>query len=316
MFDPKKLQDLISGGYEDGLDNIADTEEVLYESIIKMVLGYLLKGNLDSNLTDFQLIKEINEELIKAIEKSGYVKKIDDFIPLLDDIAEETINLVREANGSVRFTKKVVNLTQEKKNAINTIVNRLNGAESIEANISDPIRQILYQAINNNATLADAEAMLRPLIIGDAQKGGLLSRYYKTIAKDSLNQWSGRVQQKISTEYGLIDFMYVGQNKTTSRAQCIRWISEENGVLIKEVIEAELKEARSSVRSKSKRFQGYSAANIPTVANFATVRGGHGCDDLAIAFLATEEEAEAAINSYNTRNKTRLRLKYQELRKD
>ena len=309
-----RLDDLLNNGFEDGLEGVIDAETGLFALVIQIVRDYLVRGNLVSDETDFRVLRAIEEAVLQAVRDSGYVDTIDDFVPLIDDIATETTNLTVLANERVRFNRNVVNLTQEKNIAIEELVTALNGADSIKTNLSNPIRSIIYQAIQSNATLEDAEALLRPLIIGDSARGGLLARYYRTIAIDALNGWSGTVQDKIASTYGLIDFMYTGSTITTTRPQCSRWISNYNGLLIKEVLERELQEARRSIRTRTSRFSGYSLLNAPSAVNFGRVRGGHRCRHLAISFLATEEEAEQAIRLYNSTENRRVTLKYQEQR--
>ena len=308
------LRDLIRNSYLAGREGLAKAESKLLEAIKRIIRKYLVRGVLQSDETDFVLFKEIEGAVMGSIIESGYISTIDDFIPIVDKIEGLAKDIIREANPNFRFRADLLNLNQDKKLAVDSLVGRLTGAQSIRTDISNPIRKIISDSIQFGATLKEAVALLEPLVIGDAKRGGLLSRFYKNIALDSLNTWNGTVNQKIALEYNMIDYSYVGAIKSTSRPQCIRWVTELGGLMTREVIDAEMKLARRTIGRGNASFQGYSVFLTPSLQNFPVIRGGHGCGHQAVPTLLSQEEAAANISKYNSISNSAIKQQFKNLR--
>lgn len=308
------LRKLIKDSTESVNDKVKAAESELIELIEKLLNGFLVRGSLESSDSDFQIFKRIEDLVRSAIIKSGYVESISDLVPVVDQIEEIGKDIIQNTNPRIAFNKNLVDLTQDKKLAISKISNSLSSPMSIKINIADEIQQIIYSSIQQGITLKESISVLEPLIVGDSAQGGLLSRYYKGVAKDSLYQWHGVVNDRVGVKYGLIDYQYSGSIRTTTRPQCYRWVRELNSILIKEVIEREMQLARRTIRKSNSRFQGYSIYAVPSLASFPKIRGGHNCGHTAIPFLATEEQAAASLEKYNSLYSENLVLKFQEIR--
>lgn len=294
---------------------IQDAEDYLNTFVKKLLSNYNNKGNLEFDESDFKLSKKVREAVEKAVQKSGFTEVAIQFIPILNKIEEITKRIAKIANPEVKFSKDVLDLTQDKKLVIEQITAALSSPASIKANITGELQRIIYGSIKNQIAYKDALQILTPLISGDAEKGGLLSRYYKTITRDTLNQWNGAINQGIATKYGLIDVLYAGGKRTNSRPQCIRWVDQLGGVMTKEVIESEMKKAIKTIRKPNDQFKGYSVYAVPTTENFTVVRGGHNCQHRATPTLLTPEKAESNIKKYNALGNS-VKMKYQNVRED
>ena len=294
--------------------NIGSAENDIRLIVYQILDYYSYRGVLRSDNTDFKLLRDLEFAIDNAITKSGYFDDIQKLIDTIEEIETVTKETIVQTNKKVDFTADVVNLTQEKKMAIDGIVSRLSAPEAIKINITLELKQVIYRSIKSGVTLQEAKNAISPLIVGDSARGGSLSRYYGTIATDTLNQFQGVVSQEVSNSYGLIDFMYAGELKTTSRPQCIRWAGDMGGRLVKEIVEFEMKRALPSVRRSNDLFKGYSVYAIPSVANFPIIRGGHNCRHTAIPYLAEVEEADQIIKKFNGIYSTMLLQKYKKFR--
>lgn len=293
---------------------IKSSENDIKEIVFNILEYYSYRGELRSDDTDFKLLRDLENQILVAVNQSGYLDNIEKLILFLDKIEEVTKAAIVDTNTGKKFTKSIVDLTQEKKIAIENIALRLSSPESIKINITNDVKKIIYTSVKSGVRLSEAKDILGTLISGDTERGGSLSRYYSTIATDTLNQWQGTVSQTTSEKYGLIDYFYAGDTITTSRPQCIRWANAMGGRLVKEIVEYEMQRARPTIRRPNNDFSGYSVYAIPSVVNFPVIRGGHNCRHTAIPYLATVDEANRLIKKFNSIEGTNLVQKYTEFR--
>lgn len=290
-------------------------EASLLKKIKDILVNYLSGGILlRDEISEYELFKQIDDLLVGAASSFNAFGDVDDFIPLFDEVASSLGGVIKAQNKGVKFSKNIVNMTQEKKIAIDLLSSKIGVGKTIKSDLTAPIKQILFSSINNNATYEDAVSLLKNYVVGDSAKGGMLSKHYKTIARDSLNSWQGMVNQKVSNVYGLIDFMYVGGSIKTTRPQCLFWVYDLGGKLIREIVEHEVKLAAKSVPRGNSKFSGYSINYYPTLTSFAYVRGGHNCRHQAIPMNFDTDEAQEILNKYNVLRGVKLKLKYTEIR--
>lgn len=312
MLSIDELQEKIDGLIEDVGISLKHVELDILEALHKVLDYYSFEGSLRSDYTDKRLLNQINEIVYKIINNSGYVDEIEKLIDLYDEIEEVTNNAIVKHNKKVNFDKNI-NLSDQRKLSVDNLVTKLTSPSSLNVNLSTDLKQIIYQSIKVGVTLKEAKDTLKLSVLGKNGNGSL-SRYYHTIATDTLNQYQGVVSQEISLSYGLIDWMYVGPIITTSRPQCYRWVIEMGGFLIREIVEHEMILARPTIRKGTKQFKGYSVYAIPSTASFPIIRGGHGCNHTAIPYLATKSEAQELIKKFNSLTGANIQLKYQEQR--
>lgn len=140
-----------------------------------------------------------------------------------------------------------------------------------------PIREQLFKNAVAGVTIDEMEKSIKTFIEGNDQDVGKFSAYVGQIARDSLNQYDGMINQQMAKDYNLDAYQYVGSLKGTSRPQCKRWVAM--GVLLKEDLSKLL---------HGSPMQGL----IPETNenNFAVFRGGYNCRHTAIPFRMTTRE--------------------------
>lgn len=135
-----------------------------------------------------------------------------------------------------------------------------------------PAKYLLMQAVTTGITIKDAESALRNWNDGEAVSGKLtsgrqvhrLQAYSTQVARDSIFQYNGTIQNIISKEYDLEQFIYVGGQVKDSRTFCIHLVNLNRKIKLNEIPEL-----------VKKYPQGlYPQTNMKTFYQF---RGGYNC---------------------------------------
>jgi hypothetical protein len=142
--------------------------------------------------------------------------------------------------------------------------------DGLRQQFTKPIKKVLYQNIMQGKSQTAAKKALHDYIIGDKGKIGQLERHSGQLARDTLSQYDGAVNDMVREEFDLNGFKYIGSLVRDSRPQCQRWVKMRE--IPMSILPAEL--ANSANRGQ-----------IPgtTKDNFATYRGGYNCQHQAIA---------------------------------
>lgn len=141
-----------------------------------------------------------------------------------------------------------------------------------------PAKFLLMQAVSTGITIKDAESLLKNWNDGNAVSGKLtsgrqvhrLQAYTTQVARDSIFQYSGTMQNIIAKEYDLKKFVYVGGVVQDSRPFCKHLSGLRRKIDIDEV---------------PPLVEKYPDGLYPntTKKNFMQVRGGYNCRHTAMA---------------------------------
>jgi hypothetical protein len=136
-----------------------------------------------------------------------------------------------------------------------------------------PAKYILMQAVANGVTLKQAESLLRNWNDGEMKAGSSISSsrpsprlqaYAGQIARDSIFQYNGAIQDRIGQQYGLTEFIYVGGLVKDSREFCIHLVKQRRKISLDEIPELVKKYPKGLIPNTTKE-------------NFPVKRGGFGC---------------------------------------
>lgn len=135
-----------------------------------------------------------------------------------------------------------------------------------------PAKYLLMQQVTTGITLKDAESVLRNWNEGELVSGKLtsgrqtprLNAYATQVARDSLFQYNGTIQNIIAKEYQLEQFIYVGGIVKDSRPFCRHLVSLQRKIKLEEIPALVIKYPDGLVPNTTKK-------------NFYQVRGGYNC---------------------------------------
>lgn len=172
--------------------------------------GYILQ-----NAENRAIIREANRAFSRALENSGYVDGLNQFTVTFNVIDDLNAEYFQDFNG---FSPNRQFMKSLQKQAVLDIEKMLLN-EGLEAQIKQPLLQILNQNINSGGSFTGMLDQVRNYIKGTDADGRLL-RYSKQITKDLLFNYSRTYQSAVASDLGLEFYLYVGGIIRTSRDWC------------------------------------------------------------------------------------------------
>lgn len=92
--------------------------------------------------------------------------------------------------------------------------------QGISQNVRDNIINILRTNITSGGSYADLAEQLRTSLMNTENSKGILDRYVKTIASDSINQFNRQYTQIVSNDLGYVWFRYMNTDIENTRCFC------------------------------------------------------------------------------------------------
>ena len=249
--------------------SVDEVEKEIYQLVLKLLRKFDVKdGQFIPDDKSRLLLATLNKEIRKILDRvnieSDVLKFIEDF-----KLIDQNISAVQKGLNGIIVPKNI--FTNQKQWAIDVTVNSL-----IESNINlkfvNPVKQLLYSRVSFGGSVVDAEKQLKQIMLPD-KGNGFLKRWMGQIARDTINEYQGAINQQIKVQYGLEAVRYVGGLLEDSRPQCVRWVEDFNGYLTDEQLENEIKWAYSN---------GQGMKPDTTKENFCVKRGGYNCIHEAI----------------------------------
>jgi hypothetical protein len=245
--------------------NVTDLEREIYELVQRLLREFDIKdGQFVPSDRASELLARLNRELRRIVDRTRLEDDVMKFIDDFDQIDRNIKAIQNQLNG-IQVPNNI--FTDQRKWAIDATVNSL-----LESNINlrfvQPVKQLLYSRVAFGGSVVDAERQLKALVLGDGDKFGVLRRWVGQVARDTINEYQGAINQQIAVEYELNAFRYVGGLVEDSRPQCVRWIEEFGGVLRFDQLEKEIRWAYNN---------GTGMKPDTTPENFAMKRGGYNC---------------------------------------
>lgn len=219
-------------------------------------------GRLVLNSDTVNLINKADRDIRKALNSAGYDKRVTEYLKDFDRIKEATILEQKRVND---ITVPFRPLNNIQKSAIQQTTNILLG-NGLDANVIQPVKDILLQAASSGMTIGEAELLLRNTIMGNVERLGKLSRYVTQISRDAIEQYNGLLQSRIAVELDLDGFSYEGSIIKDSREQCRRWTA---------MGEIPIKDLQGEIQWAYTNGSGMIPNTTPE--NFSVYRGGYSC---------------------------------------
>lgn len=197
--------------------SIPGLQSELYKLMLQEVKRLDIKGDkIAVTVKNLSILSSIKNKLNRLILNPEYKAEIKEFAKAFNTV----YNLQFEYWKSIESTFKPRPLLKAIRNqAINDTVKSLT-TQGISANVSDNIINILRTNITAGGSYKDLTEQLRQSLINTPESKGILDRYVKTIASDSINQFNRQYTQIVSSDLGYTWFLYANTEIDTSRPFC------------------------------------------------------------------------------------------------
>jgi len=205
----------------------------LFKELIVEIKRLDTKGDkIAVTVKNLSILTSIKNKLNRIILNKEYVSEIKDFAKSFNEVYK----LQFEYWKSIEKTFKPRPLLKAIRNqAITDTVQSLT-SQGISANVSDAIIGILRTNITSSGSYAALAEQLRQSLTNTPQSKGILDRYVKTVANDSINQFNRQYTQIVSNDLGYSWFRYMNTDIETTRCFCDK-MTDKNYFHVSEVPE-------------------------------------------------------------------------------
>lgn len=271
---------IIDFAEEDLSSFVIRSEQELYDEILKIFENVTItNGKLATNPKTDEFLLSLDRRIAKVLKNSGYKTAVDKYLTNFDLIQENVKKIQSSVNGINLLAKQ---LDPFRRVEVSNTWDNLLGA-GVDKSFVQPIRQGLYRNIMFGATVADVEKLVKDFVITKKDSDSKLLRYVKQVSRDSLSQFDGGLQQKIASELNLNAVRYFGSLIMDSRAQCRKWTTTNNGLII---LDNEFEKEIQKAIDGNLYYEGKASSGMikeTTLSNFMANRGGWNCRHRAIA---------------------------------
>jgi len=197
--------------------SIPDLQDRLYKEMLNEIKRLDTKGDkISVTVKNLSILTSIKNKLNRLILNKEYTDQIKDFAKSFNDVYA----LQFEYWKSIEKTFKPKPLLKAIRNqAITDTVKSLT-TQGISANVSDAIIGILRQNITAGGSYKDLSEQLRQSLTNTPESKGILDRYVKTVANDSINQFSRSYTNIVSNDLGYQFYRYMNTDIDTTRCWC------------------------------------------------------------------------------------------------
>lgn len=260
-------------------------------------LELLPNGRIKPSVKNLKSIARIKSKIENIILSNNYENDVSSFTKAFDDITTLQRNYFEQIEQSFKPSALMREMQLQSVDATRDYLLRA----GIDANIVNPIQNIMRQNVTDGVLFGDMMKQLRVFIAGDAENVGHLSRYVKTYTTDALNQFSSNYMALAASDLGLKWFRYVGVKMNTSREFCVAMVNKRfyHEIELPDLIAGnftEFRDANGSIYSKTGLPDGMVAGTNPD--NFQTYRGGWNCQHLPIPVTEQSVPKNKRISVY------------------
>lgn len=206
-------------------------QSVLYKEMLNEIKRLDTNGDkIAITVKNLSILTSIKNKLNRLILNREYMAEIKEFAKAFNEVYK----LQFEYWKSIERTFKPKPLLKAIRNqAIMDAVKSLT-TQGISANVSDNIIGILRQNITAGGSYSQLAAQLRESLVNTPTSKGILDRYVKTVANDSIQQFNRQYTQIVSNDLGYSWYRYMNTDIETTRCFCDR-MTDKNYFHISEV---------------------------------------------------------------------------------
>ena len=269
-------------------DKIPAMQGELYKLMLEEIKRLDTSGDtVKVTVKNLSTLNSIKNKLNRIILNPEYKGEIKEFAKSFNNVYKLQFEYWKEAEAT--FKPRPL-LKAIKNQAITDTVQQLT-TKGISANVSDAITGILRTNITAGGSYKDLAEQMRQSLTNTPESKGILDRYVKTVATDSINQFNRQYTQIVSADLGYTWFRYMNSEIDTSRPFCQAMVENNSWFHISQVPEmlqgkylGQRMKYTDNIDGEVKSVQLYAKTGLPSgmVAgtnpeNFFTRAGGWSC---------------------------------------
>ncbi len=249
--------------------NLSSIEKKMLQEIELLIkeLDVDSSGRLKITASNMKKVTSISKKLEKIVLNKNYIKDTSSFIS-----AFKKNSMLQDMMYNQKRTSAMNDLEQM---SIDMVADNLTES-GVRANIVNPIKRMLLQNITSGGSYSDLTTNLRQMLI-PTDGEGIVTKYVKTYALDSINSFSANYNSIISDKMGYEWFAYTGSLIETSREFCVHMVEKKYFHIseIPEILKGHIDNHECELSPRTGLPKGMKKET--TKENFHQLRGGWNC---------------------------------------
>ena len=271
------LHTLIDGSVEKFNANIPDIQQQIAMKISLLIkdLDIDNQGNIVNNIKNVKIMGQIKSEVTAIVLNPDLKNSTGDFLTKFNDVAKLQNQYFKSINKSFKPSEI---LDEIRKQSITGTAESLSEM-GLNANVIQPIVDMLQQNITSGGSWRDLNKMLQDSILTNEKGLGTLEKYTTTMTNDALNQFSAQYTQTIASSLNYKWFIYTGSLMKTSRQFC-ESLKQKKYVHISElpqIVVGDFQEFDKEGNMNPKTGLPKGMIDGTNAKNFFVYRGGYNC---------------------------------------
>lgn len=258
---------------QDFTDGATAAQQAIFELLNQEIFAFdTTNGSFVRTQPLARKIAELERRIYDRLEKL-YYPQVANYLNAYDFVDERNITLQKNMNDITLTDADIKNVRAAVFNQAEYMLTR-----GVADAYVQPVKFALMQTVTEGRTIKQATSMLKNWNEGELPSGTIatarptprLQAYAGQMARDSLFQYNGTVQDNVKDKYKLGSFLYVGGTVKATRPLCRHLVGMKRKIKISEIPQLIIK---------------YPEGTYPdtTMDNFLVYRGGYNCLHSAIA---------------------------------
>lgn len=232
-------------------------------------------GSIKRTAANFKKMLSIQRHLNDALIGSKYTNEVKKFFNSTGKISS-LINSFYKETFDIATPNSLAKAIKD--GSRNAIIDRM--TNGLTGGLYDALQPILNDAVIAGQSYNSLADQIKEVVNGTSEMEGLISRYAKQIATDTLNGYAAGYHKAMQEGLGFQWYRYVGSNITTTRDFCIA-CKDRQYLHVSEfpkIIEGDFKEFKEIDGKIYERYGLPQGMRLGTNKdNFQIYRGGYNC---------------------------------------
>lgn len=202
-------------------------------------------------------IKQLNRMTLEILDLAQTTPKftgpIGSFVKRLDSISDAITDFQKQTNNIT-----VPDFVTAKKIVIDEVLDQMTN-NGLNQGFVQPLRDLIHQAFTSGLSLSDAKDQIKEYIKGGRDITGKLGRYIEQTAQQSVDAYSGAINQKLLEQFSFDGLLITGSLIDNSSPQCRFAINELGGLITRE----NWPQVKAKATKKFPLIEGTTFDNLP-----------------------------------------------------
>lgn len=266
---PEDIQKQVDDALNAFGDSLSSIEKKMLREIELLIKDLDLdkSGKIKITSANLKKVTSISKKLEKIVLNKRYTKEVGSFIHAFRENSQLQDKMYRHT--------KTAAMSALENLSIDMVADSLTES-GVRANIVNPVKKMLVQNVSSGSNYSDLISQLREMLTPDDGQG-MVTKYVKTYALDSINTFSASYNTIISELGGYEWFTYTGSLIETSREFCEHMVKKKYFHVseIPKILKGEIDGHKCDLSNKTGLPHGMKSETNKD--NFHQLRGGWNC---------------------------------------